>query len=95
MKMPRSTPYYQRGNSANAVMVEMDNVTLWFSYSTLVAFHVEGQRRVVHENQWGPTTGKHLNAIDGGTKEAKANRVKEAEFHQLWQEQMGCVALTQ
>ena len=26
---------------------------------------------VVRENNWGPTTGKHLNAIDGGDKKAR------------------------
>jgi hypothetical protein len=31
----------------------------------------------VHENVWGTTTGKHLNAIDGGDKKS---RLKSAEF---------------
>ncbi len=38
----------------------------WFSYSTLVAFTDANGRRYVRQNAWGPTTGRHLNAIDGG-----------------------------
>ena len=45
--------------------------SFWFSYSTLVAFSKPGHPRVVHENDWGPTTGKHLNWIDSGNKKAR------------------------
>lgn len=52
----------------------------WFSYTTLVAF-TDGQgNRYVRSNTWGPTTGKHLNAIDGGSKEAVRERLSEADF---------------
>lgn len=56
--------------------------SLWFSYKTLVAFAVNDMR-VVRENDWGTTTGKHLNHIDGG---CKANRVKSAEFQEKYKE---------
>ena len=56
-------------------------LTLWFSYETPIAFKVDGQPRIVRENIWSTTTGKHLNAIDGGTKEAKAERVSSVEFN--------------
>lgn len=42
----------------------------WFSYRTLIAFQKDGER-IVRQNAWGPTTGKHLNAIDGGAKSAR------------------------
>lgn len=51
----------------------------YFSYKTLVAFRAEG-RLVVRSNSWGPTTGKHLNWIDGGDREAKAARLSKDDF---------------
>ena len=49
---------------------------IYFSYHIPVAFCKNGNR-VVRENLWGPTTGKHLNWIDGGNKKA---RVTGADF---------------
>jgi hypothetical protein len=40
----------------------------YFSYKTLVAVRAPGHGLIVRENVWGPTTGKHLNWIDGGNK---------------------------
>lgn len=60
----------------------------WFSYTTLVAFKSvkRGGTKVVRKNDWGPTTGKHLNAIDGGDKK---NRVDGDEFDRLYEEAFG------
>ena len=52
----------------------------YYSYKTLVAFRKYPGALVVHENFWSSTTGKHLNWIDGGTKEAKKNRLSGADF---------------
>ena len=41
-----------------------NNQSIWFSYETPVAF-VDGNFFCIRENEWGPTTGKHLNQIDG------------------------------
>jgi hypothetical protein len=68
----------------NSGSVSLPNVTLWFSYKTLIAFQFDGKPRVVSENCWSNTTGKHLNAIDGGDK---SSRVDRATFEKLWQEQ--------
>lgn len=46
----------------------------YFSYSTLVAVYVPGKGRIVRENDWGPTTGKHLNWIDGGDKRSRLSK---------------------
>tara|TARA_R110000824_G_C14876886_1_gene642920 strand:+ start:212 stop:604 length:393 start_codon:yes stop_codon:yes gene_type:complete len=50
-------------------------ITIWFSYTTPVAFQVLGgserNRRCVRVNDWGPTTGKHLNEIDNGDKKSR------------------------
>lgn len=42
------------------------------------------QRFVVRENAWGRTTGKHLNIIDGGGKEARAARLPSNVFEQAY-----------
>lgn len=68
----------------NAHTVFLGSVILYFSYNTPIGFedNREGtvRRQIVRENEWGPTTGKHLNRIDGGSKEAKAQRVSSEEF---------------
>lgn len=71
----------------NFVQIIIDGKTgsrycMWFSYKTLVAFAVNGLR-VVRVNDWGTTTGKHLNRIDGGVKE---NRVPSSEFEEKYKE---------
>jgi hypothetical protein len=61
------------------------NVTLYYSYKTLVGFRVGSNPRVVHQNDWSTTTGKHLNAIDGGEKKS---RVNDTDFERLLNEHM-------
>jgi hypothetical protein len=84
MSTPRVSSYYR--SRPNAVCVELADRTLWFSYSTLVAFQFGGHPRVVHENIWSNTTGRHLAAIDSGSREAKGRRVGANEFAQRWEE---------
>jgi hypothetical protein len=50
------------GNSLNRV--EMDCGTLWFSYETLVAFQTPKSGLFIRENEWGPTTGRHMKMIE-------------------------------
>lgn len=66
--------------ASNFTIVYVGDMTLWFSYSTMVAFR-KGAVKVVSENQWSKTTGKHLNAIESD----KALRVPYDEFCQKWQ----------
>ena len=63
--------------AANFTVVEVGDVRVWFSYETPIAFRKVGEPLVVRENIWGPTTGKHLNRVDGGDKEG---RVSSDEF---------------
>ena len=71
----------------NLTRVNIGNVYVWFSYETPVAFKAAKFPIIVRENNvWGPTTGKHLNAIDGGTKAAKAERVSSDEFNRALDE---------
>lgn len=53
------------------------DLTLWFSYTTIVAFAIPGVGRRVCENVWSQTTGRHLNEIDNGNK---AGRLPRAQF---------------
>lgn len=58
---------------------------LWFSYRTLIAFQKKGCKQVMRENDWGPTTGKHLNTIDHGPKSERLPAAAfEAAYHQTF-----------
>lgn len=73
--------YSSRGYGSHALRFwDANGNVFWFSYETLVAFKKIGGERVVRKNDWSTTTGKHLNAIDGGDKEAKAARVTKEVF---------------
>jgi hypothetical protein len=72
-------PYgkYSGGGWANAMEVRVGVLSLRFSYRTVVAFSTPETGLVVCQNEWGTTTGKHLNWIDGGDKKS---RLPRAEF---------------
>ena len=70
--------------TASSSRVELGRVTVWFSYETPIAFSSIDGMLVVRENDWGPTTGKHMNKIDGGQLMAKHRRVSGTVFtHRL------------
>ena len=70
----------------NLVIVYLDNnLTLWFSYSSLVAFRINSEK-IVRQNVWENTTGKHLNYIDN---HGQGSRVTEEEFIKKWEELTG------
>ena len=65
----------------NFTMVDIGRVRIWFSYSTPIAFNDgTGTGTAVRDNVWGPTTGKHLNRVDGGDAQAKAARLSSNDF---------------
>lgn len=69
---------YSDGNyGTHCIRLDIGSLALWFSYDTVVAFHEDGHSRRVSKNLWGPTTGKHLNAIDDGNKK---DRLPRKEF---------------
>ena len=55
---------------------DLGDITIFYSYQTVVAFS-NSSGLTVRENSWGPTTGKHINAIDNGNKK---DRIPSAEF---------------
>ena len=83
--IPKISSYGRYSSSnydVNTLTFTVKGIDLYFSYKTLVAFRgPEGL--VVHENDWGPITGKHLNWIDDGDKKS---RVSDKEFNRLFSE---------
>ena len=67
--------YSSNNYRVNSLRVDIGILTLWFSYKTVVAFSLPGEL-VIRENDWGPTTGKHLNWIDLD----KSKRIPSDEF---------------
>ena len=68
---------YASGNyGVNAIRVDIGNITFYFSYQTCVAIHTYEHGLNVHENVWGPTTGKHLNWIDDGDKKSRLSSIE-------------------
>lgn len=70
-------------DKANFSIVSTDRFRVAFSYETPIAYSSyevtssPGWTWVVRENDWGPTTGKHLNELDGGNK---SRRLPSDEF---------------
>jgi hypothetical protein len=68
--------YSSNNYGAHSMAVEIGNLSLYFSYDTVVAFSTLGTGLVVSQNDWGSTTGKHLNRIGDN----KSLRIPRAEF---------------
>lgn len=71
--------YSSDNYGANTIKVSIGQLRLWFSYQTLVAFQLDYQDRVVHQNVWTTTTGKHLNWIDNGQHKSRVSAEQFAE----------------
>ena len=71
--------YSSDNYGANSICVQLGNKSIYYSYDTVVAFEGYNSKGVrfdltVSENCRGPTTGKHLNWIDGGRKDKRLSR---------------------
>jgi hypothetical protein len=77
--MPTADEYggYPGNYGSHCMSFGFMGITFWFSYSTLIAFHVPGYEQVVLKNYWGPTTGRH---IGSATQSWKTERVEDTEF---------------
>ena len=75
--------YSSSNYGAHALRFDLPNITIYFSYKTPVAFTYKG-KTTVRANDWSNTTGKHLNAIDGGDKKSRINGERfEQELAQI------------
>lgn len=77
--------------STNETTLYIGELTIWFSYSTIVGFAYPGRGRVVSKNVWSVTTGKHLTHIDGGDKDS---RLEHEEFKRQLREVLDMKFLT-
>ena len=84
--------YSSDNYGAHAQRVDIGDLSLWFSYNTIVAFCEPGKLNRMSENVWGTTTGKHINAIDGGNKK---DRLKHNVFSDELQEMLVRHGLTE
>ncbi len=78
--LPRFRSYgdYKSDNyGAHCLEFTIGGLSVYFSYKTPVAFERPSTGLVVRENDWGQTTGRHLNWIDGGNKK---DRIPGNEF---------------
>lgn len=67
----------------NFTQLVMGHLTIWFSYKTMIGFQLCGKGKMVSENHWSATTGKHLNQLEPDKK----RRVPLHDLHKAWQEQ--------
>ncbi len=64
--------YSSTNYGAHALVFSLpDGRDIWFSHKTPIAFRGRDGKRLVRVNDWSTTTGKHLNAIDGGDKKSR------------------------
>ena len=62
MTAPKLFNYNPNGKGqANSMAVIAGGRTYFFSYETCIAIEARGQAAVVSVNNWGPTSGKHIN----------------------------------
>jgi hypothetical protein len=74
--MPDGLPSaYHPNERPNFVQINLPKIQIWFSYQTPIAFRHDSTGFVARENDWGPTTGKHLGMIS-----INAERVPGEEF---------------
>jgi len=73
LPLPYFDTYCPNTTAVNALRVSVGAVDVFFSYRTPVAYSLDGAPPVVRRNEWGPTTGKHLNAIDDGDKRSRVD----------------------
>jgi hypothetical protein len=72
--------YSSDNYGAHALKFSIGSMELYFSYQTPIAFCSPSTGLVVRVNDWSVTTGRHLNAIDGGNKKS---RVSGERFEQM------------
>lgn len=72
-------------NTTNFTIIYLGAFQIAFSYETPIAFYDYNEHGwVVRENDWGPTTGKHLNYIN----DDKSRRINGIDFEGRLSEHM-------
>jgi hypothetical protein len=73
----------------HTIRLTMCGITVWFSYQTPVAFRVGVGKITIRTNNWGPTTGKHLNWIVKDVAADNYEWVSGGEFEERWKKEVG------
>jgi hypothetical protein len=63
--------YSSDNYGAHTLKVDLGEIEFYYSYETIVAYCDGKDGRVCSVNQWGTTTGKHLNWIEPNKKYRK------------------------
>jgi len=87
MRLPTISGYYpysSQGYGANALKVNFDNLTLYYSYETVIAYSSPSEGLVCRVNDWSTTTGKHLNQIQAD----KTKRISGVEFEERLEKEL-------
>lgn len=86
--MPNISHPTERPNFAIAAI---GGIQVAFSYRTMIGFQFPGEGWAVCENNWGPTTGKHLNYLESDKARrldqetfVKTYYAKEDEYHKAY-----------
>ena len=84
MDMPDIGTYGpNRSKNQGARKVTVGSLTIYQSYATAIAF-IGRAGLVIRDNDWGVTTGKHLNWIDRD----KGKRIPGAQFEKALQAEL-------
>lgn len=74
---------YSSSNYGSSRHVIIGNMTLYFSYDTVIAFETNKTGLVIRKNDWSTTTGKHLNAIDPDKKKRIDGSAFEEQLNKM------------
>lgn len=70
--LPKISSYGNYSDNRNVVIpslqIDLGEITLYYSYNTIVAYSDSQDGQIVCRNEWGVTTGKHLNWINPNHK---------------------------
>lgn len=55
----------------NFHLLSLTNVDVYYSYETPIAFIDDNNLTLISNNEWGVTTGKHINYVKRNTEEYK------------------------
>ena len=70
-------------DKVNFTIVHLSERSIAFSYETIIGVATTNPYEwTLRENEWGPTTGKHLNYLS----EDKASRLSSSKFEELLKE---------
>ena len=79
-------PVIGKSQKPNFYNVHTSEALFWFSYATCIAFTTytgkDGTQTHIRENDWGPTTGKHLNHVEMNSRNVQ-HRIPGEEFCKL------------